>query len=703
MLTVQDLGEKVIVEDVPVDPVLFKHTANWLDRVQSRYSEDVVKNVVSILSKSLRELAAHKVDEFVPYGDFHIFDSLAMQVKQEYLDPHFEPRPYMVVLYGEPGTGKTTWVRHVAKKYLFDNGVLKGLYLEVTIGDITSKWVGVPLHTMRSVLDAIRSRDYMSVVLFDEADAIFTRPSQVTSGFTLEHMQLIADMKSQLSFITSQSYPTMIILTTNYKDAIARTDEALADRIIAWLEVPPPPLEIREKMLERTLYTLMRSLLPYGTVIGELAKFRALWYNSVHFVAGSKSRELGYSLRWYTPILPYDADYLIGLLTAWGWNPLDPKLKLDYTFREALRVWDPENPIYKVYGRVLTTLIELYRAYMMDKHKVEKSFLRAFSVLKRGVEDTARLHVQMYVDLLDALKLYKKGVMEDDPAKIREALSILARIGFKPSKEARSTKAAFENLKIRLSRFYTSSLFTHPINPVILMLNIAKYSVSKEFIALVDDTLSLITPITWGIRLIYAPAVLGTVKSLTNIHADINLFKVRLDVYNKLVIQELRSGKLLEPLRIMYTDPDLDRAWKKAVSAANRLPEDYQPFVKMALLPLKELHPVIHAGNVEEKARRLYNILKDRIKHADSLWEMAKELGIAEDLEAIPTVDSLFKFEDGSISMGSSSMMVDPRLPTYIGNNPYHPATYVDSLGTVFADVVIRSENLVKKSTEVPA
>lgn len=77
-------------------------------------------------------------------------------------DPRFKPSPYMVVLYGPSGTGKTTWARQVAKKYLFEDGVLKGLYLEVSVGDLAFMCVGGPLQTAKSVLKVIKTDRYMN-------------------------------------------------------------------------------------------------------------------------------------------------------------------------------------------------------------------------------------------------------------------------------------------------------------------------------------------------------------------------------------------------------------------------------------------------------------------------------------------------------------------------------------------------------------
>lgn len=243
----------------------------------------------------------------------------------------------MFVLYGTPGIGKTTWVRQVAKKYLVENGVLKGFYLEVTIGVVNSKRVGVPVHTMRSVIDAVKTRDFMSTLLVDETGAIFARPEYVMGGYTLEQVQPIAEMKLQLSFVTSQSYPTMIVLTTNYKDAIAQSDEALADRIIAWINVPPF-LKVREKIMGTSP---LRDDAKSPTPRHGAGKNHQVQSPIARHCRGRNNRQdtkqgLQVQIVHSYPTIRYRLPRRAFL--SLELEPLDPSIKIDYTYREALRI-----------------------------------------------------------------------------------------------------------------------------------------------------------------------------------------------------------------------------------------------------------------------------------------------------------------------------------------------------------------------------
>ena len=703
VLVFRDLGDRVVVEGVEVDAELFRRVVDWLDRVESRYGGDASKSVAGIVVKSLRELASHRVEWFEPYGDYEILDALAAQLRQEFEDPYFEPRPYMVVLYGPPGTGKTTWARQIGRKYLFDGGVLKGLYLEVGVGDIISKWVGVPLHTMRSVIDAVRSKDYMSVLLIDEADAIFMRPREATSGYTLEQIQLIADLKSQLTFITNQFYPTMIVLTTNYKDVIARTDEALADRIIAWVNVPPPPLSVKERILSRALSSTMKDLIKYSSPIGLLTKFRALWYTSGAFyytteeVAERFKREL--KLRWYTPILPYDADYLVGLLSAWGWNPLDPSIKLDVGTIEAVRVWDPENPVLKVYAKVLVTIIELSRIFYGSEHRISKSFLRAYATLKRGIEDASRYWVQVYVEGLEALGKLHDGLERSNYHLVREALTILRKVRVKVD-EGVDIKELHEELEDMYGNAYNAGLRNQPLIPSVLLMSIAKYITSREFMQLVNDIMSLATPITLGIRYIFGTLTFRPPRTYTSSSYTVGAGVVGLNLYNKLVVNELREGPILKPLRVMYTVRNTSEAWGKALEAVEKLPEDYRPHIKYALLPLKILHPVIHTADELGKARLLYEIVSDREALRDALWGIAEELGI-QDSMIEDVVEGIFRDSEGRVRVMTTSILDVGQLYELFSNSTYQPLSRFKIDPPIMYDILMKSKELREKKKSI--
>ena len=690
LLRCRSVGRGVAVEGVEgvvLDRALFRYVSGWLDWVESRYPSDVVGNAVSILLRSLRELAAHRVEDFVPFGDYGVLDSLARQLRREWLDREFEPRPCMVVLYGPPGTGKTTWARQVAKSYLVEGGVLRGLYLELSVGDIASKWVGVPINTVRSVIEAVRTRDFMSVLLIDEADAILLRPREVTGGAALEQVQLVAELKSQLSFVTTQHYPTLILLTTNYRDAIVRADPALADRVVAWIEVPPPPLEARERIVGRALHRTATTLLSRGPPVGQLTKLRAVLLGGERF-----DRLRPVWTRWYAPALPYDADYLVGLLSAWGWSPLDPGLRLSYTLLDALRVWDPNNPLYRVYARVVTTLVELFRLFSEERHGVPRSFLRAFGALRRGLEDAARLYVHIYAEGMNALaELYYRGRAEA-VEELEELGLDLERLG-----AGRDPGRVWDALQKRYAEALCCSLFLHPLNPTLLLHSMARYAASREFVQLVNDLMSLQAPITWGIRFALAPPALGVPLYAHAAWEVAVALRARLDRYNELVVRELREGELLAPLRAVYSDPEPERAWRRALELVGRLPEELRPLVKLCLVPLRELHPAIHSRSPEEKARKLYEMAADRRALMERLWRTVEELDVVEEVAALYAVDIDGIYERGKgRSIQASSLITYTALEELYTKSVYNPAAHIEDMGTVLGDLCARAKRVVE-------
>jgi len=683
MLSVEDHGDVVYVEDVPLDSKFFGYLEGWLDGVERRYSDDVIKNIVSILTKSLREIAVHRVDDFVPYGDYNILDGITKQLKDEFRDPYFKPNPYMVVLYGPPGTGKTTWARQVAKKYLFEDGVMKGLYLEITVGDIASKWVGIPIQTVKSVLEAIKTDKYMSVLLIDEADAILIRPSRADSGFMIEQMQLVAEMKSQLSFVMNQNYPAMIILTTNYKDIIVNSDEALADRVIAWLEVPPPPVEVRERIVAKAISSSLTQILGTATPIGLLTAFRALWLNAPGFKVTEKAKQLGLDFRWILPALPWSADFLIGLLSVWGWNPLDKDLKLDINHREAIRVWNPDNPLLKVYARPIITLVELYRTYS-EERGIPRSFLRVFSSLRRGIDDSTKLMIKVYIEAQELYEKLNDAIQKNDTKSAQRIFNELKAIGY-TTRKYKTLEDELESLHEIFSDMPLENLGTHPLFPTILYMNLSKYTMSKEFSRMVDDIMSLISPIVYGIRQIFMPQIVLLPTSTIDSFNRISVLRSRLDVYNKIVVKELKEGKLLESLRVMYTDPDLDRAWRRALESIDRMQiEDHRIILRLPLITLRVVHPIIHANDVEEKSRILYELVKDTNRLEKLIEETVHELELEDCMEIITVLDAIdyykrIKYPNSppEFFLSSSSYPVAPSFE-FFGYSLYVPRESVE-------------------------
>ena len=125
-------------------------------------------------------------------------------------------------------------------------------------------------------------------------------------------------------------------------------------------------------------------------------------------------------------------------------------------------------------------------------------------------------------------------------------------------------------------------------------------------------------------------------------------FRRRLDAYNKLVWRELLSGRVLEPLRVMYREPDTGRAWERAVKSLRRLDPDFTIPVGMALATLKVLHQAIHAVDPGEKARILLHLGLDTDGLAGRLREAFEELDILDIkwLKAFEGIGTRFRWDE---------------------------------------------------------
>ncbi|MBO9621263.1 MAG: ATP-binding protein [Sphingomonas sp.] len=135
---------------------------------------------------------------------------------------------------GESGTGKTMAAEAVARALGLD------LY-RVEVSAIVSKYIGETEKNLRRIFAAAEAGG--GVLLFDEADAIFGKRSEVRDA-----VDRYANMEVGYLLQLMEGFAGLAILTTNLRDAL---DEAFTRRLRFILQFPMPGIDERRRIWER--------------------------------------------------------------------------------------------------------------------------------------------------------------------------------------------------------------------------------------------------------------------------------------------------------------------------------------------------------------------------------------------------------------------------------------------------------------------
>ncbi len=142
---------------------------------------------------------------------------------------------------GPSGTGKTMAAEVVAAEVGLD------LY-RVDLASVVSKWVGETEKHLRQVFDAAEQGG--SILLFDEADALFGRRSEVRDSH-----DRYANLEVSYLLQRMEQYRGVAILTTNLRSAI---DPAFARRLRFVVKFPHPAPDARRQLWRAALPDQMR-------------------------------------------------------------------------------------------------------------------------------------------------------------------------------------------------------------------------------------------------------------------------------------------------------------------------------------------------------------------------------------------------------------------------------------------------------------
>ena len=140
-------------------------------------------------------------------------------------------RGLTALFYGAPGTGKTMVAGLIARELGLD------LY-RIDLANVTSKWIGETEKNLGKVFDA--AEDGQAVILFDEADSLFAKRTEVKSS-----VDRYANLEVNYLLQRFDTFEGVAILTTNMEGSI---DNAFKRRLSLRLEFPFPDEEMRARL-----------------------------------------------------------------------------------------------------------------------------------------------------------------------------------------------------------------------------------------------------------------------------------------------------------------------------------------------------------------------------------------------------------------------------------------------------------------------
>ena len=181
-------------------------------------------------------------DLVLPSQQLQILREIAAHVKQRsrvYDDWGFSTKSssglgISALFAGESGTGKTMAAEVLA------NGLRLDLY-RIDLSQVVSKYIGETEKNLRRVFDA--AEDGGAILLFDEADALFGKRSEVKDSH-----DRYANLEISYLLQRMEAYRGLAILTTNMRSAL---DRAFLRRIRFIVQFPFPGLEEREMIWKR--------------------------------------------------------------------------------------------------------------------------------------------------------------------------------------------------------------------------------------------------------------------------------------------------------------------------------------------------------------------------------------------------------------------------------------------------------------------
>lgn len=216
--------------------------------------------VVGILTDDVDPMVSvMKVDKapLESYGDIGGLESQIQEIKESVELPLTHPELYEdvgikppkgVILYGEPGTGKTLLAKAVANQ-------TSATFLRVVGSELIQKYLGDGPKLVREIFRAAEEMA-PSIVFIDEIDAVGTKRYDSNSGGEKEIQRTMLELLNQLDGFDSRS-DVKVIMATN---KIETLDPALIrpGRIDRKIEFPLPDVKTKRRIF--SIHTSKMSL-----------------------------------------------------------------------------------------------------------------------------------------------------------------------------------------------------------------------------------------------------------------------------------------------------------------------------------------------------------------------------------------------------------------------------------------------------------
>lgn len=171
-------------------------------------------------------------------------------------------RPQGVLLYGEPGTGKTMLVEALAHEIGAQAWAVQG-------NDIYDRWLGESEQRLKELFDSARQVEEPTIILFDEFDSIIGITDNPGAGGAGQARNAVAGLfKQEMNTLAKENPNILVVATTNHPD---RIDQALirSGRFDYRVYVPMPNDGARSEIIaaivgKAVLDSADKDFAPYG-------------------------------------------------------------------------------------------------------------------------------------------------------------------------------------------------------------------------------------------------------------------------------------------------------------------------------------------------------------------------------------------------------------------------------------------------------